>query len=193
MSYLSELLGTAYKDGMTEDEISTALEKALRENNSNLTKLKSAFDKASSDLAKTKKALEDKMTEEEKQKKDQKDLIDRLVADNEAMKERIAVTDNKARYLALGYPEDLAQSSAEAMFKGDNDTVFKNQKAFFDMKEKAIREDVMTGTKGLSAGSGEKVLTKEEFAQMDTYELMELYQKDPQTYEKLQSELESNV
>lgn len=192
MSYLSELLGTAYKEGMSEEDISSALEKALKENNSNMSKLKTAFDKASSDLARTKKQLEDRMSEEEKQKNEQKDMLDKLIADNKAMKEKIAVTDNKARYLALGYPEELAQSSAEAMFKGDNDTVFKNQKAFFEMKEKAIREDVMTGTKGLPAGNSASPVTKEQFAKMTTMELMELYQKDQELYEKLQSEIQTN-
>ena len=192
MSYLQDLLKESYKDGMSEDEISEALEKALDgkddksgTDDKELRKLKSAFDKASAEASRYKKQLEEKMTADEKAEADRKEMLDKLVADNEAMKKKIAITENKAQLLALGYPEDLAASTAEAMFKGDTETIFKNQKAVFDLKEKSIRADVLKGTPVPRPGSGGTDITKAQFDAMSTYELMELYQRDPELYEKL--------
>ena len=51
MSYLSDLLGSAYKEGMTEDEISTALQTVGQGNEAEINRLKAALSKANSEAA----------------------------------------------------------------------------------------------------------------------------------------------
>ena len=191
MSYLQELLKDAYKEGMTEDEISEALEKAVKaepkSEGTDYKKLKSAFDRASAEASKYKKQLEEKMTADEREEAERKEALDKLIKENAEFKKKIAVTENKAQLISLGYPEDLAMSTAEAMFNGDTATVFKNQKAMFDAREKAIRADVLKETPVPKAGAGSTDITKAQFEAMSTFELMDLYQRDPELYEKLSS------
>lgn len=63
MSYLSDLLGDAYKEGMTEEEISTALQSAgagAKDNEAEVNRLKAQLSKANSEAADYKKQLRGK-------------------------------------------------------------------------------------------------------------------------------------
>ena len=55
MSYLSDQLGEAYKEGMTEDEISAALEAKYQSRDAEMNRLKNALTKANSEAAEYKK------------------------------------------------------------------------------------------------------------------------------------------
>ena len=63
MSYLSDLLGDSYKEGMTEEEISTALQAAGagQNNDAEINRLKAQLSKANTDLKRS-IALVDKKT-----------------------------------------------------------------------------------------------------------------------------------
>ena len=164
---LNELLGDAYREGMSEEEISQAFEKVLAKRDAETAKLKNAFNKASSDVAKYKQDLKDHMSDEEKKANEQKELLEKLQKENEEFKKQSVITDNKAKFIGLGYSEDLAQQTAEALFNGDLTTFFTNQKAVWDAKEKEIRADaealkklVGTGhttlpTKNMDQGTGD--------------------------------------
>ena len=103
MSYLSDLLGTAYKEGMTEEEISTALE-AVRDNNeTEVTRLKTALSKANSEAAEYKKQLRAKQTDDEANAAVQKEEHDKLVQENTDLKRSIALSEKKAKLLSMGY------------------------------------------------------------------------------------------
>ena len=68
MSYLSDLLGDAYKEGMTEEEISTALQSAgagAKDNEAEVNRLKAQLSKANSEAADYKKQLRGKQSEDE--------------------------------------------------------------------------------------------------------------------------------
>ena len=65
MSYLSDLLGKAYKEGMTEDEISAALEAVGQGNDAEVNRLKAALSKANSEAADYKKQLRSKQSDDE--------------------------------------------------------------------------------------------------------------------------------
>lgn len=189
MSFISDLLGEAYKEGMTEDEMSKALEKIISGRDKDSQKLKAAFDKASAELSKYKKDLEARMSEEEKAKAEQDANIKKILDENASMKKQIAVAEHKAKLISLGYSEDLATSTAEAMFSGDMETVFKNQKTMLEEREKAIRAGMLNATPTPPAGTGSTAaITKKQFDAMTTMELMELYQNDPELYTKLQNE-----
>lgn len=188
MSFISDLLGEAYKEGMTEEEISKELEKVIGTKDKDYQKVKAAFDKASADLSKYKKDLEARMSEEEKAKAEQDANIKKILDENASMKKQIAVSEHKAKLIGLGYSEELAASTAEAMFSGDMETVVKNQKTMLEEREKAIRAGMLNATPTPPAGTGSTAITKKQFDAMTTYELMELYQSDPELYQKLQNE-----
>lgn len=123
---------------------------------------KDVFDKTASDLAKLKKEQLDRLSEEEKAKAIAKEELETLRAKNAELEKAAAVSNYKAKYLALGYSDELASANAEAFANGDMDTVFANQQKFLAEREKAVKASMLGGTKTPPAGSGGGVLTKED-------------------------------
>ena len=155
MSYLSDLLGEAYKEGMTEEEISTALQTAGagQSNTAELDKLKAQLSKANSEAADYKKQLRGKQTADEAAAAEQKAAMDKLTQENADLKRSFALSDKKAKLITMGYDEKLADSTAVAMVDGDMDTVIANQAKFNESREKAIQAELMKKTPRPAAGS----------------------------------------
>ncbi len=156
MSYLSDLLGDSYKEGMTEEEISTALQAASAgqsNNDAEINRLKAQLSKANSEAADYKKQLRGKQTADEAAAAEQKATMDKLTQENADLKRSIALADKKTKLVAMGYDEKLADSTAIAMVDGDMDTVMKNQATFNESREKAIRAEQMKKTPRPASGS----------------------------------------
>jgi len=153
MSYLSDLLGNAYKEGMTEEEISTALQGIGEGNTAEINKLKAALSKANSEAADFKKQLRAKQSDDEANAATQKEFLDKITQENADLKRSIALSEKTAKLLAMGYDEKLAQSTATAMVDGDMDTVMANQTKYLEAREKDIRATQMRGTPRPAAGA----------------------------------------
>lgn len=155
MSYLSDLLGEAYKEGMTEDEISTALQTAsIGTGTDDLKKLRAALDKANSEAAGYKKQLRAKQTEGEAAAAAQAEELERLTQENADLKHAANVSTQKSKFIAMGYDEKLAKSTAEALCNGDMDIVMKNQAAFLKAHDEAVIAERMRDTPRPGAGVG---------------------------------------
>lgn len=152
MSYLSDLLGKAYKEGMTEDEISAALETVGQGNEAEVNRLKAALSKANSEAADYKKQLRTKQTDDEAAAAAQKEEHDRLVQENADLKRSMALSERKAKLLAMGYDESLADETAAAMVDGDMNKVMANQSKYLEVQKKNIQADAMRKTPRPSAG-----------------------------------------
>lgn len=153
MSYLSDLLGKAYKEGMTEDEISAALETVGAGNDAEVNRLKAALSKANSEAADYKKQLRTKQTDDEAAAAAQKEEHDKLAQENADLKRSIALSERKAKLLAMGYDENLATETATAMVDGDMDKVMANQNKYLEVQKKAIQADMMKKTPRPAAGA----------------------------------------
>lgn len=152
MSYLSDLLGKAYKEGMTEDEISAALETVGQGNEAEVNRLKAALSKANSEAADYKKQLRTKQTDDEAAAAAKKEEHDRLVQENADLKRSMALSERKAKLLAMGYDESLADETAAAMVDGDMDKVMANQNKYLEVQKKNIQADAMRKTPRPAAG-----------------------------------------
>ena len=146
---------------------------------------KATFDKTASDLAAAKKSLREKMSEDEA--KAVKDAEERaaLEARVKELENERAVNGYVTSYLSMGYDEKLAKSSAEALAKGDMETVFKNQKIHAENQEKSLRADLLKQTPAPAAGSGTAAITKEHFNAMGYKERANLYNENPDLYKEL--------
>lgn len=153
MSYLSDLLGKAYKEGMTEDEISTALEAVGQGNNAEVNRLKAALSKANSEAADYKKQLRGKQSADEAAAAEQKATMDKLTQENADLKRSISLSEKKAKLVGMGYDEKLATETATAMVDGDMDKVMANQTKYLEAREKAIMAKKMQSTPRPAAGS----------------------------------------
>ena len=195
MSYLKELLGDTYTEGMSEEELSKAIEKAVSTRDKEAGKVKKAFDKTSSEIADYKRQLEEykkqlaeKMSEDERAKAEQEELLETLKQQNEDFKKKIAIAESKAQLTALGYSEEMAAETAEALYSGDFATLYKNQKTVMEEKAKEIRagviKDTPTPPAGGASGTG---MTLEKLRSLSVKERFEFSQTHPEEYEALYS------
>lgn len=154
--YLQDLLGKAYKEGMTVEEISTALETigvAAPSGDDDIDKLKRALTKANSDAANFKKQLRERQTAEENAQQEQAEMLEKLTQQNAELTRKIALSEKTTKLLAMGYDEALALDTATAMVDGDMDKVMANQATYLDAQKKAFNADQMRKTPRPSGGS----------------------------------------
>lgn len=102
---------------------------------------KKTFDAKASEAANLSKQLKARMTDDEAAKAQEAAERKELQEKYDALLKEATVAKHKAKYLTLGYDEDLAKKTAEALFDGDMDKVFENQAAFIASREAAIRAE----------------------------------------------------
>lgn len=158
---------------------------ALEANFASVAQIKATADKAASEAASYKKQLREKMTEEEAK-------ATKAAEEHAALLERVAQLEHEkavgtytTAYIAMGYEEKLARSSAEAMAKGDTETVLKNQKIHLENREKALRTELLKQTPHPAAGGSDPVMTKEKLRSMSPQERYEFSVKNPEEYKNI--------
>ena len=145
---------------------------------------KATFDKTASDLAAAKKSLREKMSEEEAKAAKAAEEHAALLARVEQLEHEKAVSTYVGSYLAMGYEEKLAKSSAEALAKGDMDTLFANQKTHAEAREKALRAELLKQTPHPPAGGAPTGMKKEEFARLSLADKQKFATENPEQYAK---------
>jgi hypothetical protein len=155
MSYLSDLLGANYKAGMSEDEISAALETAkVGDTTGEVERLKASLSKSNADAAKYKRELREKQTDDEAAAATRKEEHDKLVEDNQKLTDQITLMTQVGKLRDMGYDTALATATAEAMIKGDMETVLANQSKFLEARDKAAKAEGMRATPRPAVGAG---------------------------------------
>lgn len=152
MSFLKNLLGDSYKEGMTEEEISTALESVGIATSKETDRLKGALSKANSEAAEFKKQLRSKQSADEAAAAARQEEWDNLAKENAELKRSIALSVNKGKLIAMGYDEKLADDTAIAMVDGDMDKVMANQSKYIEAQRKVIQAEHMRATPRPAAG-----------------------------------------
>lgn len=153
-------------DSMTaEQKVEALLKFEFPDSSAELAKMKSALDKATSEAADYKKKLNGKMSEDEAKRAqdeaDRKELNEKY----EALLRKSTIAEHKARYLAMhGYDEKLAQETAEALFDGDMDKVFENQKKANEAYEKKLKSDFVKNDPKPDGAGGEQKDSAVEYA-----------------------------
>jgi hypothetical protein len=158
---------------------------ALEANFSSVAQHKANADRAASEAADYKKKLRERMSEDEaKAAKAAEDLAAALARVEQLEHERSVSTYTNA-YLAMGYDEKMAKSSAEALAKGDMESVFKFQKAHSENREKALRTELLKNTPPPAAGKNDTSITKEQFSKMTLLEKQKFATENPEQYKEI--------
>ncbi len=192
--FLKTLLGENFKEGMTIEEISSALEKSnlkpkSEENDKEVTKLKELISKANSEAAGYKKQLREKQTEAERKAAEDKEAFEKMQQELDTLKQEKQVSDYSAKLTAQGYDSETATATAKAFMNGDLDTVLKNQKDLMDKKEALLKSELLKTTPRPESGStgGEK-MTKEKLYKMSLQDRMKFVEEHKEEYKKLMEE-----
>ena len=182
-----DLLGNKYKEGMTVEEIETALADVEMpvDNTAEVERLKTALSKSNSEAAESKRQLREKMSADEIKAKEDVEEMERLRAENAALVREKTISTYKASYLGLGYDEKLAEETAKAITDGKFDKVFENQKKHLDAVEKKVRQDVLKDTPRPEGGSSSETMTREKFSKMSIQEQYKYSVEHPEEYKTL--------
>ena len=152
---LKGLLGESYKEGMTVDEINTALAgiELPKDQTAEINKLRTTISDKNSEAAEWRRKYEATLSEEEKKKaavaQEHQDLLDKIATLEKAQ----TIATNKNAYLAMGWPEELAGKAAQALADGDITKLFELQKQHQDALSEQIKKDLLKNT-GRPGGSG---------------------------------------
>lgn len=146
---LNVLLGDAYKDGMTAEEIISALEKVV-DPNVEIEKLRNAVTKANSQAADFKKQLTAKRTDDENAEQQRADeladlqrQLKELQESNSALLREKTLASYQAEFVKQGYDAELAVKAANALADGDMAKVFKFQSEFMTAHDTAYKASLL--------------------------------------------------
>ena len=175
-------------EGMTPEEKIKALEayeiEDVQPDYSGYVK-KDVFDKTASELAGVKKQLKEKMTDDEAAKQKEQEEREELQSKYEKLLHDSEVSKNKAKLLALGYEEKLADDTAEAMVTGDLEKVMANQKKHLEAVEKQVRAEALKDTPKPTGDGDSKTMTLEKLRGMTPSERYTYSQEHPEEYKEL--------
>jgi hypothetical protein len=155
MADLKALLGDAYQEDMTLEEINEVLAKKDLIEKKELDNYvpKDTFDKAASQVADYKKKLRATLTEAEQKAQEEKERQESIETELKSLRRSSAIAGLEKNYLGLGYDAETASKIAEATHDNDMETVFDLQKKFLDNKQKAIKAEIMKNVPGAVSGN----------------------------------------
>lgn len=175
---------------MSAEEKLQALEALEVEDSSE--KLKKLLNDANSEASKYKKELKakeeelnSKLTEDERKEKERAEKeAEREAMLNKLLKEK-TVAEHRANFLKVGYNEEMADKSANAIADGDFATLFENLGTFISNRDKELQVKLMDSTPLPSAGGTTPSITKEQFDKMGIGERTKLANTNHELYEAL--------
>lgn len=167
-------------ESMTPEEKVAALEAYEPDMSGHVAK--AIFDKTASELAAAKKALREKQTDEEVKEAERAAKEAAIMAELETLRHEKLVGTYVTAYMAIGYDDKLAKATAEAMAKGDTETVFKNQKIHLENREKALRTELLMQTPDPAPGAGNPSMKKADFMKLSLAEKQKFANENPEIY-----------
>lgn len=187
MEFLKTMLGDSFREDMTLEEISSALEHSgISNNTSEIDRLRKSLTKTNSENADWKRKYRSLEQEVANKEGDTQNTIADLQEKYNALMKDKNISDGKARFLALGYSDELAASTADALVNGDMTKVFENQKVHFEAYSQKLKADLLKSTPFPPSGGTQK---ETDFKTMTVTEKMELKVNDPQRYAQLSQEV----
>lgn len=145
MADIQSLLGDAYKEGMTLEEINEVLADRELVDKSQFDGFvpKSLLDKATSEAADYKKKWKAASSDQEQKAIEDAEKQAAIEEELKSLRRSTKVSEYEKQHLALKYDEKDAKEIAEALYDGDMDTVFRLQKKHEEALQKSIKADLM--------------------------------------------------
>lgn len=145
MADLKELLGDAYKEDMTFEDINAALAERELVDKSQYDGFvpKTLLEKANSEAADYKKKWKAAASEQEQKQIEDAEKQAQIEEELKTLRRASKVSEYEKQHLALKYDEKDAKEIAEALYDGDMETVFHLQKKHEEALQKAIKADLL--------------------------------------------------
>lgn len=189
MSKLQELLGIEFKEGLTEDDLTAALEKKLSEKpdeSSEITRLKDLLSRKNSEAADYKKKWQSQLSEAEKAEEERREKDAALEKELQQLRHERAVSMQTAEFVSLGFDAETASANAEALLSQDYKSVFDSLRTFVTNAKDTAIADALRGTKKPVLGSEKPTAkTKEDLRKMSPKEYLAFAQEHPDEYNEI--------
>lgn len=188
-SFLQGLLGESYREGMSEEEISSSLEKlGIKNNDSELTKMKELISKANSEAANYKKELRAKQTEQEAKEAERNEELEQMRQQLATLEHEKKVAEYSSKFASYGYDSSMATENANALINGDIDTVLANQAKYLETQKGLIKSELMKQTPRPESGNSDgktKTITKKDLFAMSLKDRMQFANEHKNEYEQI--------
>lgn len=191
MSSLKELLGKAYKEGMSLEEINTALADLTFHTDSDFTNLKNNISKLTSECKEWKTKYQSTLDAGELAKQQAEEERTNMLNELNLLKRDKNIADLKSQFLGIGYSEELASDTAIATLDGDTAKVLANQKKFADELVANTKKDLIKDNpkpQGTSNTSGSGAMTREAFMKLSPSQKSDFIANHREEYNEIYSE-----
>lgn len=190
MSSLKELLGKAYKEGMSLEEIDTALADMTFHTDSDFTNLKNNISKLTSECKEWKTKYQSTLDAGELAKQQAEEERANMLNELNLLKREKNIADLKSQFLGIGYGEELANETAIATLDGNTQKVLENQKKFADELVATTKKNLIKDNPKLQGtGSGNaNVMTRETFSKLPPREKVDFIANHRDEYDAIYSE-----
>lgn len=142
----------------------TELQQKIAEYEAQVKNLKSTLSERNSEAAQHRREAEEwkskfesTMSEQELAESQRKAQEEATLKELAELKRDNSINKYKAKYLSMGYSEELAQSSAEARVDGNDDVLFANESAFIKQVNENTKAEMLKGQPGIKTGEPPKV------------------------------------
>lgn len=191
---IKSLLGDKYRDGMTIDEIETAIAEIDLHDDEDvrtIEKLKNSVSKGNAEAGEWKRKYQATLSEQERQDAEKAEELQKLKDELAGFRKSAQIAEYKAQLLALGYSDELATKTATAMADGDAATVFASQKEAFSAMLDAEKKKMLKETPAPPPGDpSSTAMTKEKFDKLGYDERVKLATENPTLYKQFTQETE---
>lgn len=144
-----------YADMSAEDKLKALEAFEYEDNAAELERQKNALSKANSEAAEWKRKHNALLSEDEKKKQEDADKLAQMEKELSELRKGKTVSEYKAKFIAQGYDEALAEDTAKAMADGDSAKVFANQSKFLEDYAKKVKADALKKTPKPTPGNGD--------------------------------------
>ena len=179
--------GNESGEGVSAEARVLELEKQLSERDSALAeaekkygKLKSTMDVKLKELGDMTKRERERMTAEELERKE----IEEIKEQNAMLLKEREIVGAERRFIQSGCDADLATEGAKALIDGDYDTLFGVINRLIDNKIAGEKSELLKAIPKPQGSSSSSTMTQEQFDNLSYKERVELFNKEPETYNK---------
>lgn len=166
--------------GEDKDSRIAELEKQLAESGKKYDKLKNTLDGKLKELGDMTKKERERMTAEELERKE----IEEIKEQNAMLLKEREIVGAERRFIQMGCNAELANEGAKTLIEADYDGLFAVFTKIVDARLANEKAELLKSMPKPQGGSSSTTMTQEQFNKLNYEQLVELKEKDPETYKK---------
>ena len=156
-----------YNEMSVEEKLAALEGFEFEDNAGEIERLKSAISKANKEAADWKKKHNELLSEDERQRTAAAEEVEQMKRELDELKKEKAMSQYKAKSLALGMDDAISDAVAKALADGDTDGLFKQLTKFIKLHDEQREVDALKDTPRPEGGGSSNALTREEILKID--------------------------